>query len=61
MLGKMNMVTITQEDFDSLCKAAEWLDFLEAAGVDNWDGYEFAQEAAREAGHFEKREGSDES
>ena len=42
------LVTITQEEYDELLKRSDWLDCLESAGVDNWCGYEYAQELSRE-------------
>lgn len=36
------MITITKSEYDQLCKDSEWLSYLEAAGVDNWDGYDEA-------------------
>lgn len=38
------MVTITKEEYDSLVSDSEFLDCLRAAGVDNWEGYDTAQE-----------------
>lgn len=35
-------VTITAEEHERLLEAELWLSALEAAGVDNWDGYEEA-------------------
>ena len=43
--GKV-MVTITEEHYRELRERDEWLSALEAAGVDNWDGYEIAMEIA---------------
>lgn len=37
-------VTIRREEYEELLAAAGWLDALEAAGVDNWDGIDFARE-----------------
>ena len=37
-------VTIPREYFNELIAAANFLDELEAAGVDNWEGYEIAKE-----------------
>lgn len=42
------MVTITKAEYDELLEAAAWLDCLEAAGVDNWDGIEEAIAMRRE-------------
>jgi hypothetical protein len=40
----MNEITITQERYQELLDAENFLDRLHAAGVDNWEGYELAQE-----------------
>ena len=37
-------VTISKKEYDNLKKRDEFLSALEAAGVDNWDGIEYAQE-----------------
>lgn len=34
----MEMIAISQEDYDQLIKDQKWLRALEAAGVDNWEG-----------------------
>lgn len=36
------MVTVPKQEYDSLVKDSKFLEALRAAGVDNWDGYEFA-------------------
>lgn len=36
------MITITKEEYDDLIARVEWLECLEAAGVDNWNGFEEA-------------------
>ncbi len=36
------MITITKKEYDQLQKDSEWLSYLEAAGVDNWDGLDEA-------------------
>lgn len=38
------MVTITQKEYDRLKEREDWLYALEAAGVDNWEGYDYAWE-----------------
>lgn len=38
------MITISKKAYEKLLKDSEWLSYLEAAGVDNWDGYGIAQE-----------------
>jgi hypothetical protein len=42
------MITITKHEYDRLIEADRWLGSLEAAGVDNWEGYSFALELHRE-------------
>lgn len=42
------MVTITKARYDRLLDRDDWLDCLEAAGVDNWDGYDEAGRIYRE-------------
>lgn len=42
--NKEDAVTITREEYDELLTSQKFLDCLESAGVDNWDGYDFAQE-----------------
>lgn len=37
-------VTVSAERYAELIEAEAFLDALEAAGVDNWEGYDFAQE-----------------
>lgn len=37
-------VTITKKEYDCLLEESTWLSCLEAAGVDNWDGFGFARE-----------------
>jgi len=38
------MITITRKAYDELQESAMWETALDAAGVDNWCGYENAQE-----------------
>lgn len=40
----MAEVTITREEYDALLNDSNFLRALEAAGVDNWEGYSFAME-----------------
>ncbi len=37
-------VTISKLEYEQLLKCQEWLQCLEAAGVDNWSGFEEAQD-----------------
>lgn len=38
-------ITITKEEYDQLIEAQKLLQALENAGVNNWEGYEFAIES----------------
>jgi hypothetical protein len=38
-------ITISQEEYERLLRAERKLDHLEMAGVDNWDGYDYAMES----------------
>lgn len=38
------VVTIPKEEYDELLSGSEFLGCLFAAGVDSWDGYDYAQE-----------------
>jgi phage pi2 protein 07 len=38
-----DMIVITKAEYDLLKADSAWLAALEAAGVDNWEGYEYAQ------------------
>ena len=40
----MSVVEITEERYEELLEAEAWMIALEAAGVDNWDGIDLAQE-----------------
>lgn len=39
-----DMVTISKKEYNSLLEDVRWLRALENAGVDSWDGIDFAQE-----------------
>lgn len=41
-------VTISKSEYERLLKAEAFLNALEAAGVDNWSGYDFACEMFNE-------------
>lgn len=41
-------VTITKQEYARLVRDARWLDCLEMAGVDGWDGIEEAMRMFRE-------------
>jgi len=41
-------VTISKKEYESLLEDSEKLSALEAAGVDNWEGYDDAMEMMQE-------------
>ena len=41
-------VTITQEEYEELQEDSKFLFMLRAAGVDNWEGYDYAIEMLEE-------------
>lgn len=43
-MNASDTVTISKEEYDKLLEDSIFLNCLERAGVDNWDGYEVAQE-----------------
>ena len=45
---EQEMVTITKKEQDQLNEDSEWLGYLEAAGVDNWEGFDYARDLRRE-------------
>ena len=45
----MDEVTISKKEHEELLKDSYWLQCLEEAGVDNWEGIEFAIELFNEA------------
>jgi hypothetical protein len=43
-MNEVVMVTITKAEYDKLVADANFLECLEGAGVDNWEGWDFARE-----------------
>ncbi len=41
----MEMISITKEEYDRLIEAQKLLRALQNAGVNNWEGYDFAMES----------------
>ena len=41
-------IEIEQEEYEQLLEDSQWLNCLEMAGVDNWEGFEHAQEFLNE-------------
>lgn len=48
-LSSEGWVVLSAKEYDSLERDSDWLGYLEAAGVDNWDGYDEAHNLRREA------------
>lgn len=44
----MEEVTISKEEYEALKQADAFLDALKEAGVDNWDGYDYALDILNE-------------
>jgi hypothetical protein len=40
----MEEITISKEEYDDLIRDQTWLRALEAAGVDNWEGVDYAHD-----------------
>jgi hypothetical protein len=49
--SEQTKVTVSSDEYQELKRDQNWLHCLEAAGVDNWDGYTFAREIYRQRGH----------
>ena len=47
------MITITKKEYDELLERSNWLAALEAAGVDNWQGYDMAVDMFEQDGETE--------
>lgn len=41
-------ITIPKSEYDQLLEDQKWLYCLEAAGVDNWDGFDYAKDLLSE-------------
>lgn len=46
--AKVNVVMLDTERYEELLNSEQLLQALRAAGVDNWDGYDYAFEILRE-------------
>jgi hypothetical protein len=44
IVPKDECVTLTREEYNKLLEAKRFLRALEAAGVDNWEGYDIAKD-----------------
>ena len=43
-MSEQKMVTITEERYNDLLESELWELALDRAGVDNWEGYDYARE-----------------
>ncbi len=43
-MGSKRDITLTYEEFVEMRRDLDWLSALEAAGVDNWEGIDLAQD-----------------
>jgi len=41
-------ITIKMSEYENLKQRSKWLGYLEAAGVDNWEGVEYANQLRTE-------------
>lgn len=48
ILNNTETVTISVDEYDKLIEDSYWLAALEAAGVDNWEGYDEARQIFNE-------------
>lgn len=46
--AKNEFVTISKAEYESLLEDSLWLECLNAAGVDNWSGIDYAHDLWRE-------------
>ena len=47
-MSETKVVTISADQYEGLLEDSLWLSALRGAGVDNWDGYDYAMELLRE-------------
>ena len=47
-MSETKMVTISADQYEQLLEDSARLSALRAAGVDNWEGYDYAMEILRE-------------
>ena len=50
-----DQVTISKQEYDSLVEDSKWLSYLEAAGVDNWQGIDEAIRMRKEDAQQEQQ------
>ncbi len=47
-MSEDRIVTLSVEVYDKLIERSDWLDYLEQAGVDNWEGISYARQLQQE-------------
>lgn len=47
---------VDTDDYEELLEMQKWADALQGAGVDGWDGYDYAMEFLREGGDWSEYE-----
>jgi hypothetical protein len=47
-LKEKDVIEVPIKEYEELQRRSEWLSYLEAAGVDNWEGYDIAYDMAKE-------------
>jgi hypothetical protein len=55
----METVTISKTEYESLVEDRNWLNALEDAGVDNWEGIDYARELLGEQEEDEEEDEED--
>lgn len=48
MQNTSETVTITMSEYEELLEDSRFLSALEAAGIDNWEGYDYAKDILRD-------------
>jgi len=53
--NEQEMITITKSEYERLLKHDRWLKCLDIAGVDNWNGYDYAFHVLDEMKEYDKK------
>jgi hypothetical protein len=57
IMSDPEMITILKTRYDELVEDSIWLSYLEAAGVDNWEGFSYACDL-REEDELQEKDGN---
>lgn len=49
-------ITIPLKEYNQMKHELKWLEYLDAAGIDNSEAYDYACQLAREDGYFDESE-----